>query len=72
MTVKNLSNILRMNQRVLTIICLKIILILQYLVFWQKKLFETKDKKKNYELVNLIKDRWSNLKDEITKCLKMK
>ena len=72
MTVKNLSNILRMNQRVLTIICLKIILILQYLVFWQKKLFETKDKKKNYELVNLIKDRWSNLKDEIKKCLKMK
>ena len=30
-----------------------------------KKIFETKDEKKNNELVELIKVRWSNLKDEI-------
>ena len=29
-----------------------------------KKLFETKDKKKNSELVEEIKNRWSNLKDK--------
>ena len=32
-----------------------------------KKLYETKDKKKNNDLVELIKIRWSNLKDEIGK-----
>ena len=32
-----------------------------------KKLFETKDKKKNNELVELIRVRWSNLQDEIGK-----
>ena len=32
-----------------------------------KKLFETKDKKENNELVELIRVRWSNLKDEIEK-----
>ena len=32
-----------------------------------KKLFETKDKKKNSDLVEEIKNRWSNLKDEIKK-----
>ena len=32
-----------------------------------KKLFETKDKKENNELVELIRARWSNLKDEIEK-----
>ena len=36
-----------------------------------KKLFETKDRKKNSELVEEIKNRWSNLKDEIN-CLKKK
>ena len=66
MTITNFSNILRMNQWVLTMICLKIIFILQYLVLWQKKLYETKDKKNN-ELAELIKVRWSNLKDEIEK-----
>ena len=35
-----------------------------------KKLFETKNKKKNNELVELIKVRWSNLKDEIKKMSK--
>ena len=67
MTIKNLSNILRMNRRVLTMICLKIILIFQYLVLWQKKLYETKDKTKNNELVEKIKNRWSDLKDKIRK-----
>ena len=32
-----------------------------------KKLFETKDKKKSSDLVKEIKNRWSNLKDEIKK-----
>ena len=32
-----------------------------------KKLFETKDKKKNSELVKEIKNRWSDLIDEIKK-----
>ena len=36
-------------------------------MIWQKKLFQTKDKKKNSELVEEIKNRWSNLKDEIKK-----
>ena len=35
-----------------------------------KKLFETKDKKKNSELVEEIKNRWSNLKDKIKKMSK--
>ena len=50
-------NILRMNQRTLTMICLKIILIFQYLVLWQKKLYTTKNKNKNNELVELSKVR---------------
>ena len=32
-----------------------------------KKLYETKNKKKNHELGELIKVRWSDLKDEIEK-----
>ena len=32
-----------------------------------KKLFETKDKKKNNDLIESIKARWSNLKDETEK-----
>ena len=32
-----------------------------------KKLYETKDKKKNNDLVELIKVRWGNLKDKIEK-----
>ena len=35
-----------------------------------KKLFERKDKKKNSELVEEMKNRWSNLKDEIKKISK--
>ena len=35
-----------------------------------KKLYETKDKKKNNELVELIKVKWSDLKDEIKKMSK--
>ena len=37
-----------------------------------KKLFETKDEKKNSVLVEKIKNRGSNLKDETEKCLKKK
>ena len=33
----------------------------------QKKLYETKDKKKNNELAELIKNRCSDLKDDIKK-----
>ena len=36
-------------------------------MFWLKKLYETKNKNKNNELVELIKFRWSSLKDEIEK-----
>ena len=32
-----------------------------------KKLYQTKNKNKNNELVEAIKNRWSNLKDEIKK-----
>ena len=35
-----------------------------------KKLYETKDKKENNDLVESIKIRWSNLKDEIEKMSK--
>ena len=35
-----------------------------------RKLFETKDKKKNSKLVKEIKNRWSSLKDEIKKMSK--
>ena len=48
-------------------ICLKIILILKHLLFWLKKLFETKNKNKNNESVDLIKVKWGNLKDVIEK-----
>ena len=36
-------------------------------MLWQKKLYETKDKTKNNELVEKIKNRWSDLKDKIKK-----
>ena len=35
-----------------------------------KKLYETKDKNKNNDLVELIKVRWSNLKDKAKKVSK--
>ena len=40
--------------------------------FLAKELFETKKKNKNSEFVELMNVRWSNLKDEIKKCLKKK
>ena len=46
------------------IICLRNIFIFQHLLIWQKKLYETKDAKKNSELVEEIMNRLSNLKDE--------
>ena len=61
MTLKNLSNILRMNQRGEEI--------KNFLVpsAFAKKLYETKNKKKNDKLVEEIKNRQSNLKDEVEK-----
>ena len=56
-----------MNQKVLTIICLKNILVLQHLQFWQKKLYETEDKNKNNDFVNVIKSGLGDLKDDIEK-----
>ena len=41
-------------------------------MIWQKKLFKTKDKKKNSELVEEIKNRWNILKDEIKETSKEK
>ena len=46
------------------------ILIFQHLLIWQKKIFETKDKKKNNELVKLIRGRSSDLKDKTEKMSK--
>ena len=51
-------------------ICLRNIFIFQHLLIWQKMLFKTKDKKNNSELVEEIKNRWSNLKDETEKMSK--
>ena len=51
-------------------ICLRNILIFQHLLIWQKKLFETRDKKKNSEFVEGIKNRWSDFKDETKKMSK--
>ena len=59
----NFLNILKINQKVLTIFGL--ISILKNLVIWQKKVFEIKDKKKNSDFVKEIKNRWSKLKDRI-------
>ena len=36
-------------------------------MLWQKKIYETKNKNKNKELVEAIKSRSSNLKDKIKK-----
>ena len=51
-------------------ICLRNIFIFQHLLIWQKTLFKIKDKKNNSELVEEIKNRWSNLKDETEKMSK--
>ena len=67
MTIKHFSNILRMNQWVLNMICLNNILNFEVPTALAKTLYEIKDKKKNNDLVELIKIRWSNLKDEIGK-----
>ena len=51
-------------------ICLGNILIFQHLLIWRKKLFETKDAKENSKLIEEIKNRWGNLKDETNKISK--
>ena len=42
----------------------------QHLLIWRKKLFETKDAKENSKLIEEIKNRWGNLKDETNKISK--
>ena len=44
-------------------ICLRHILIFQNLLIWQKK-YSKQDKMKNNDLVELIRVKWNNLKDE--------
>ena len=44
--------------------CLKNIFLFQYLLFWEKKLFKTKNKNKNHNFVNIIKSRLTDLKIE--------
>ena len=61
----NFLNILRMNRKVLTIICLKHILDFQYLLFWQKHYLKQKVKIKT-----VIKSRLRDLEDEIKKMFK--
>ena len=61
MTIKTYSNILRI---------FKVYFVFVVPTPLTKKLYETKDKKKNSELVELIKVRWSDLKDEIEKMSK--
>ena len=51
-------------------ICLRHILIFLAPIHLAKELFETKDKKKHSELVEEVKNRWSNLKNEIKKMSK--
>ena len=55
-----------MNQKVLTMSCLKNILKALDQLFLAKTLFETKDKKKNDVLVNVISSGLKDLKEEIT------
>ena len=62
MTLKNLSIILRMNQKILTMICL-----ICFAQFFGKINSMRQKNKKDNELVELIKVRWSNLKDVIEK-----
>ena len=60
MTIKYLSNILRMNQRALTMIWLKI-----STYYFDKKIYEMKNKKENDKLVNVIKSELIDLNNKI-------
>ena len=64
----NFLKVLRMNQKVLTMSCLKNILNLQYQLSWQKHYLKQKIKKnkKNDVLVNVINSALKDLKEEIT------
>ena len=61
----NFLIILRINQKILTIFLLKYYFNFIYPSDLAKKLFEIKDKKKNNDFAEEIKNRWSKLKDEI-------
>ena len=60
MTIKYLSNALRMNQRALTMIWLKI-----STYYFDKKIYEMKNKKENDKLVNVIKSGLIDLNNKI-------
>ena len=60
MTIKYLSNTLRMNQRALTMIWLKI-----STYYFDKKIYEMKNKKENDKLVNVIKSGLIDLNNKI-------
>ena len=60
MTIKYLSNTLRMNQRALTMIWLKI-----STYYFDKKIYEMKHKKENDKLVNVIKSGLIDLNNKI-------
>ena len=63
MAIKNLSNTLRMNQRVLTMNYSKNIFMLQYLMLWQKKYIRQKIKRK----IIYLKDETKNDEKETEK-----
>ena len=65
----NFLKILRINQKVLPMNCLKKILILYAPTILAKELFKTKDKK-NIKFVNVINSGLHDLKDEIEKMSK--
>ena len=58
---------MRINQKLYTIICLKIILNLNHLLLWQNNIYKIKNKNENIELVNVIKSGLINSKEEIEK-----
>ena len=70
MTIANFSNILRMNQQVINYDLFEDYFSFSVTSALAKKLYERKDKKENNELAELIKVRWSNLKDKIFKMSK--
>ena len=62
---KTLSNILRTKIKTISYNLFKEYFNVATPPFFAKQLFETKNKNKNSEYVELTKVKWSNLKDEI-------
>ena len=63
MTIKYLSNTLRMNQRALTALTMIWLKISTY--YFDKKIYEMKNKKENDKLVNVIKSGLIDLNNKI-------